>query len=436
MSCEIIPIIKNNSSLYSKFITNAVNASPNVQKNFLNVTKNVAETIKKILIDADLIINLDYEPSNFWNINKNKTACFVDGGVDKCSIMSAAPLSIRAGSYIVNPSSELGKRELFEESMVFLGDLYDAKNDLYELETDDFEEDQMLNKKKDGARIIFEAATLVKHILLKRDFDYCFLHGPIEATIMPFTVKGFPSFTKFAVENIIPVYDKQKINNNDSRHFINVYLECVKLINKSHFPIYGIVETSTSAPYIKNLLFKYRGNKIISETDFRKILSTIKKYKITDSNLFEIILKKNQALKPLIIKKQISGFNVTSGSQWEDKMDLFPNVSIGYIKVSDNQSPIRIESLQNPVNLKKDYEYILATSKLLPNYGFPVGLSVVDKFAKIPNWMGKASRNYYTTYFLKEAIKQKNPNTISVALKVLSKSNRSWLTRPTMRRFK
>ena len=138
----------------------------------------------------------------------------------------------------------------------------------------------------------------------------------------------------------------------------------------------------------------------------------------------------------LIIKKQISGFNVTSGSQWEDKMDLFPNVSIGYIKVSDNQSPIRIESLQNPVNLKKDYEYILATSKLLPNYGFPVGLSVVDKFAKIPNWMGKASRNYYTTYFLKEAIKQKNPNTISVALKVLSKSNRSWLTRPTMRRFK
>ena len=117
-------------------------------------------------------------------------------------------------------------------------------------------------------------------------------------------------------------------------------------------------------------------------------------------------------------------------------MDLFPNVSIGYIKVSDNQSPIRIESLQNPVNLKKDYEYILATSKLLPNYGFPVGLSVVDKFAKIPNWMGKASRNYYTTYFLKEAIKQKNPNTISVALKVLSKSNRSWLTRPTMRRFK
>ena len=28
-----------------------------------------------------------------------------------------------------------------------------------------------------------------------------------------------------------------------------------------------------------------------------------------------------------------------------------------------------------------DYKYILASSKLLPNYGFPAGLDVVDKAA-------------------------------------------------------
>ena len=88
--------------------------------------------------------------------------------------------------------------------MVFLGDLYDPKNELYDFAEDDFDEDQMLNKKKDGARIIFEAVTIVKHILLNRKFDYCFLHGPIEATVMPFTVMGFPTFTKFAVENMLP----------------------------------------------------------------------------------------------------------------------------------------------------------------------------------------------------------------------------------------
>ena len=434
MDNKIIQLSNNKSSLYSRFMANAITASPNVQKNFLEVTKSVAETIKKILEDANLIFDIEYKPVEFWAKNKNKTSCFVDGGVDKASILSAAPLSIRAGSFIVKPNGG-SKREFFEESMVFLGDLYDPKNELYDFDEDDFEEDQMINKKKDGARIIFEAATLVKHILLKRKFDYCFLHGPIEATIMPFTVHGFPTFTKFAVENILPFYNKNK-SDPESRHFVNVYLECIKFIKKSNFPIYGVVETSASAPYIKNLLFSYKNKGIISDKDFNKTLSTIKKYKITDSNLFEIILKSCQALKPLEVKKQISGFKVTSGSVWEEKMDEFPKVHVGYIKVNDNQSPIRVESLNYPSNLDLDYKYILAASKLLPHYGFPIGLNVVDKFAKIPNWMGKASRNYYTTHLLKQAVKNKDQNTISLALKVLSKKSRSWANRPTTRRSK
>jgi len=117
-------------------------------------------------------------------------------------------------------------------------------------------------------------------------------------------------------------------------------------------------------------------------------------------------------------------------------MDEFPKVHIGYIKVSDNQSPVRIESLNYPSDLNLDYKYILAASKLLPNYGFQVGLNVVDKFAKIPNWMGKASRNYYTTHLLKQDVKNKEQKTIALALKVLSKKNRSWINRPTTRRYK
>ena len=81
-------------------------------------------------------------------------------------------------------------------------------------------------------------------------------------------------------------------------------------------------------------------------------------------------------------------------------------------------------------SIKKDYEYILATARLLPNYGFPVGLNVVDKFAKIPNWMSKASRRYYATHLLKQAVKSKDQNTISLAVKILSKKIRSWRNRP------
>ena len=153
--------IKANSSLFTNFVKNAVNASPKVQNNFLDVSAQVALTVQKILEDADLITNLEYKGKDFWSENKCKTACFIDGGVDKTSIISSAPLSIRTGSYIVKPDAADKNREFFEESMVFLGDLYDPKNELYDFAEDDFDEDQMLNKKKDGARIIFEAVTIV-----------------------------------------------------------------------------------------------------------------------------------------------------------------------------------------------------------------------------------------------------------------------------------
>ena len=70
----------------------------------------------------------NYKGKEFWSINRCKTSCFIDGGVDRTSIISSAPLSIRAGSYIVKPDAT-SKREFFEESMVFLGDLYDPKNE-------------------------------------------------------------------------------------------------------------------------------------------------------------------------------------------------------------------------------------------------------------------------------------------------------------------
>ena len=58
--------IKANSSLFTNFVKNAVNASPKVQNNFLDVSAQVALTIQKILEDADLITNLEYKGKNFY----------------------------------------------------------------------------------------------------------------------------------------------------------------------------------------------------------------------------------------------------------------------------------------------------------------------------------------------------------------------------------
>ena len=66
--------------------------------------------------------------------------------------------------------------------------------------------------------------------------------------------------------------------------------------------------------------------------------------------------------------------NVTSVDISQKNLDKLNNIKTICADISNTTT------LQN---LIKDYEYILATAKLLPNYGFPVGLNVVDKFAKI-----------------------------------------------------
>ena len=154
---------------------------------------------------------------------------------------------------------------------------------------------------------------------------------------------------------------------------------------------------------------------------------SIKRYKINDGNLFELILKNCQALKPIEVEKQIPS---KAWGEWQSQMDSFPKVFVSYLRTNKNQAPIRVESLSYPKKLAKDFEYILATSKLLPNYGFPAGLDIIDKAAKIPSWLGKTAKGYYLKYYLNLALQSKDPTTITTALKSISDGDRKWKNRP------
>ena len=187
--------VKKNSSLFTKFVNNVINnPSPEVQKNFMDVSLKIAETIRKICEDEKLIFNVPYEGKKYWLKGKNYESCFVDGGVFSSVESSSAPFAIRSKSYIVKPVNSLINREKFEESIAYMGDLYDNKNNIYDLSEDPYEDNQLLNKKKDAARIVFEIACLVKHVYEKQKFDYCFLHGPLQTPVMPFSGPEFPQF--------------------------------------------------------------------------------------------------------------------------------------------------------------------------------------------------------------------------------------------------
>ena len=78
----------------------------------------------------------------------------------------------------------------------------------------------------------------------------------------------------------------------DDRHFINVYYECIKLIKNAPYPIYGVLETAISSAYTRNLLYAFKKKGLLSQKDYDETINVIKEYRITDNNIFEVILKK------------------------------------------------------------------------------------------------------------------------------------------------
>ena len=73
---------------------------------------------------------------------------------------------------------------------------------------------------------------------------------------------------------------------------------------------------------------------------------------------------------------------------------LFPDVQSTFIRSASGKYPMRLEApasadvSQLDEIVARTYEY----ASLLPNYAFPIGLDVADKFAAIPGWMTKAYR--------------------------------------------
>ena len=66
----------------------------------------------------------------------------------------------------------------------------------------------------------------------------------------------------------------------------------------------------------------------------------------------------------------------------------------------------------------------------MPNYAFPAGLDIVDKFAKVPNWMSRPIHSTMAVQLMKRAIDTGNSKMIEAAKRMLCGTKRDWLFRP------
>ena len=73
---------------------------------------------------------------------------------------------------------------------------------------------------------------------------------------------------------------------------------------------------------------------------------------------------------------------------------------------------------------------IYHTALLLPNYAFPVGIDIADKYAKIPDWLSKGISARLTANILNRVLQTGNDRILRQVRQLLARSPRDFFFRP------
>ena len=112
----------------------------------------------------------------------------------------------------------------------------------------------------------------------------------------------------------------------------------------------------------------------------------------------------------------------------------FPRVQACYVCVSETTEPVRIEVFPDlgADQIEKAARRAFLYASLLPGYGFPVGLDIVDKYAKVPAWLtdayAKLIRHHLSVSLQRGEVSDKEMRRILV--QAIYMTHRDWIFRP------
>ena len=70
------------------------------------------------------------------------------------------------------------------------------------------------------------------------------------------------------------------------------------------------------------------------------------------------------------------------------------------------------------------------TARLLPRYAFPVGLDIVDKYAKVPDWLSKNISARMAARVLNRTIAEGDARLVAQVRRLLAHTPRDFFYRP------
>lgn len=470
--------IQRQPHLYLRLIQNSLTVAQSLRRNYF---KNTAEFVRLLrskvrLAGGTFFFGTDVTGLD-WPDMRDEVVTFIDGGVGEVRIASQVPLLLRVGSYRVKVGERrLNEREQFGYYPIILGDLQGGSKD-----RKDF---------IDIVRITAELLGGLSALVRTPDLRLLMFHGPLVYHVgayaghTPFTSQDIDLFlhqyttdptlgrqlkSQFLVEAQVDIYPKMTDRPDEwvKRELFEplawmafLYRQLIREVKQRspHVLVAGVVERTTSREFIESQLLDrvFRGlrqkgnvdyfNRVYGRTDLTSPKALLDKLGYTDTLLLAMLLEPGQMSEPWEVDKYSGlrkGEVTVPGDSTREVVDFsplkpgpigFPRVNGSYVHVSEITEPIRIETFPE---LGKDqiqqcalraYRY----ARLLPGYGFPVGLDIVDKYAHVPEWMtnayGKQIRLHLAESLQRGEISDQHMRKIIV--EAIYMTHRDWLFRP------
>lgn len=394
-----------------------------VQQNFVDRLSQIAAMMRELLDQNKMIRKLPYRPREYWPEQRGRSIAFIDGGVANIDLPSAAPLGVRVGSYIVRPGDESRERERFNIELSLVDDLFSPAGQVFD---DDFPDTAKL---RDVARMTSETAAGYRLSRTLQPPDFIVLHGPLINPVAPYGLEDFPPFGNDACRVF---FDDESFNGNaQERQFVALYLELLRRMKDSRCPVIGVVERAVGRDpvVLRRILNILQDRQHLKRDEARNVFDEIAAYGLNDSSLFDVVLEEGEFVAPMPINRQ--GPENKWPDRWKQWIRDYPRALTTYLKPSATVLPFRIEGFEDADGFESALDLVLHTSRLLPSYGFPVGLDIVDKFAKVPAWMSRGIKGAHQVILLRKALESGDPRAVTFAKRVLAAKGRDWWFRPS-----